>query len=306
MKSLELVLNGKSAANENVRKAVYQLRSEGTPVSVHVTWEAGDAARIASSFSGNSDAIVVAGGGDGTVNEVLNGLFSSDKCLCAMAILPLGTANDLASSAGIPLGDPYLALQLAAQTSPHAVDVGVMNNRYFLKVASGGFGAEVTSQTPTALKNVLGGSAYALEAMLMVSVGSGLLSRSIGLKDPKSVSFLESLPTAIQSMMFTGTTEQDLLCRSFSDVRAGDPIDSEVGPLLGSDSIGGRPLFSYARYNADLSPSALCTNGLKSLANVSFSIDSLDAIQPCVEVGKQVAESKVLASHFDGFWTCEN
>ena len=144
------------------------------------------------------------------------------------------------------------------------------------------------------------------EKMLMVSVGSGLLSRSIGLKDPKSVSFLESLPTAIQSMMFTGTTEQDLLCRSFSDVRAGDPIDSEVGPLLGSSSIGGQPLFSYVRYNADLSPNALRTNGLESLANVSFSIDSLDAIQPCIEVGKQVAESRVLESHFAGFWTYEN
>lgn len=179
MKSLELVLNGKSAANENVRNAVYQLRSEGTPVSVHVTWEAGDAARIASNFSGNSDAVVVAGGGDGTVNEVLNGLFSLGKCLCAMAILPLGTANDLASSAGIPLGDPYLALQLAAQTSPQAVDVGVMNDRYFLNVASGGFGAEVTSQTPTALKNVLGGSAYALEAMLMAMHSSAYSGRLI-------------------------------------------------------------------------------------------------------------------------------
>jgi lipid kinase YegS len=167
MKNLELVLNGKSTANQYVRQAVYRLRAEGTNVNVHVTWEGGDAARIASGFSSSPDTVVVAGGGDGTVNEVLNGLLSLGECHCAMAILPLGTANDLATSAAIPLHDPYLAMRLAAETSPTVVDVGVMNDRYFLNVASGGFGAEVTSKTPEALKNVLGGSAYALEAMLM-------------------------------------------------------------------------------------------------------------------------------------------
>lgn len=143
------------------------------------------------------------------------------------------------------------------------------------------------------------------EIMLLVSVGTGLLSRSIGLKAPEAVNFLESLPAALQSMMFTATTEQDLLCRSFSDVRAGDPIDSEVGELMGANSIGGKPLFSYARYNADLSPKSLISNGFESLANHSFSIDSLDAIQPCITIGKKVAQSKVHPSHFAGFWDGE-
>lgn len=179
MKNLELILNGKSASNENVRKAVYRLRTEGTPVNVHVTWEGGDAARIASSFSGNANAIVVAGGGDGTVNEVLNGLFESGEAVCSMAILPLGTANDLATSAAISVTNPYLALKLAALVTPQAVDVGVMNDRNFLNVASGGFGAEVTSQTPTAMKAAIGGSAYALEAVLMAMRSSAYTGRLI-------------------------------------------------------------------------------------------------------------------------------
>ena len=139
--------------------------------------------------------------------------------------------------------------------------------------------------------------------MLLVSVGTGLLSRSIGLKDPKSVNFMESIPAAMKSMMFTGTTEQDMLCRSFADVRAGDPIDGEVGALLGRNSIGGKPLFSYARYNADLAPKALSENGFASLSTHKFAIDSLDAIKPCIEIGKWVADKKVQPENFSGFWS---
>jgi len=179
MTSIELVLNGKSAANEDVREAVYRLRTDGKSVNVHVTWEGGDAARFASHFSSNPEVLVVAGGGDGTVNEVLNGLFESGQCACAMAVLPLGTANDFASSAAIPVSDAYQALRLAAEVQPQAVDVGVMNGRYFLNVASGGFGAEVTSRTPTALKNAIGGSAYALQALIMAMHSSAYTGRLI-------------------------------------------------------------------------------------------------------------------------------
>jgi len=171
MKRLELILNGKSAGSAQVRHAVQRLRAEGHNVNVHVTWESGDAERFAAHFAADSEVVVVAGGGDGTVNEVLNGLFATGHCACALAVLPLGTANDFANSATIPVTDAYLALLLAAQTPPQAVDVGVMNGRCFLNVASGGFGAEVTAQTPIALKNALGGSAYALQALLM-SLGS--------------------------------------------------------------------------------------------------------------------------------------
>lgn len=179
MTSIELILNGKSVANSDVRKAVNRLRSEGKPVNVHVTWEGGDAARFASRFSGNPEVVVVAGGGDGTVNEVLNGLFVSGHCACAMAILPLGTANDFASSASISVTNAYEALRLVTEMHAQSVDVGVMNGRYFLNVASGGFGAEVTSRTPTALKNAIGGSAYALEAIILAMHSSAYPGRLI-------------------------------------------------------------------------------------------------------------------------------
>ena len=172
MTQLELILNGKSAARPDVRAAVLKLREEGVPIHVHVTWEGGDAYRYARQFTAVATCVVVAGGGDGTVNEVLNGLLDTGPCDCRFAILPLGTANDFATSAGIPTADPYQALALAARAPARRIDVGRMNGRHFLNVASGGFGAEVTTHTPLALKKAIGGSAYALEALLMAMKSS--------------------------------------------------------------------------------------------------------------------------------------
>ena len=165
MRAIKLILNGKSASREDVRTSVLRLRSEGCVIDVGVTWEGGDATRLAASAR-DANMTIVAGGGDGTVNEVLSGLLDSGLT-APLSILPLGTANDFACGAGIPLADPYAALHLAASGDPVAVDVGVMNGRPFLNLASGGFGAEVTARTPVNLKNSIGGTAYGLMALLM-------------------------------------------------------------------------------------------------------------------------------------------
>ena len=130
-RTLTLILNGKSASRDDIRAAVTRLRAEGPSIDVFVTWEAGHAARFARELGGIGNSVIVAGGGDGTVNEVLGGLMAA-PAPATMAILPLGTANDFATSAGIPIGDPYAALRLAATGASVPVDVGVMNGRYFL------------------------------------------------------------------------------------------------------------------------------------------------------------------------------
>lgn len=167
-KALTIILNGKSAARPEVRSAVNRLRHDGHEVSVRVTWEGGDAQRLANEAASQCDSVIVAAGGDGTVNEVLNGILDSGNHESAvMAILPLGTANDFATSAGLPVSDPYSAMKFAAEGTATKVDVGVVNGRRFLNLASGGFGAEVTTHTPIGLKNSLGGGAYALMAILL-------------------------------------------------------------------------------------------------------------------------------------------
>lgn len=166
-KFIRLVLNGKSSANEEVRSAVGKLRELGHRVDVRVTWEFGDAARYAKEAALDGADVVVAGGGDGSVNEVTAGLMSlEDPRTIDVAILPLGTANDFATGCQIPTQDPLAALRLAAEGESATIDIGRCNDHYFVNVASGGFGAEVTTNTPPELKKAIGGAAYALTGLV--------------------------------------------------------------------------------------------------------------------------------------------
>lgn len=166
-RSLRLILNGKSAGDPEIRQAVQTVRDQGVDLQVRVTWEGGDAARLADEAAKDSIDVVIAGGGDGTVNEVANGLIQSEGELrTAMAILPLGTANDFARGCGIPTDTPEEALMLAANGDIRNIDVGRMNDQIFVNVASGGFGAEVTANTPIPMKKALGGGAYSLMGLV--------------------------------------------------------------------------------------------------------------------------------------------
>jgi lipid kinase YegS len=166
LKKLAIILNGKSCSRDDVRLAVQRLRTEGCQIDVHVTWEGGDAARFARRLAEADERVVVAGGGDGTVHEVVGGLIAA-QAITPLAILPMGTANDFATSVGLAINNPYEALRLAALGTPHLVDVGLMNGHHFLNVAVGGIGAEVTTKTPNDLKKAIGGNAYALTALLL-------------------------------------------------------------------------------------------------------------------------------------------
>nr|WP_163502537.1 lipid kinase YegS [Halomonas socia] len=161
-----VILNGKSAQIAEVRAAVKALRDAGAKLEVRVTWEAGDALRFCAEASREGISRLIAGGGDGTVNELVNGLMRLDRGQRpALGVLPLGSANDFANGAGIPL-EPRLALALALEARPRWADVVRLGGQYYLNMASCGFGAEVTSSTPKALKRLLGGGAYSLMGAL--------------------------------------------------------------------------------------------------------------------------------------------
>lgn len=157
-----LILNGKSAQLPAVREAVFARREAGDDLEVRVTWEQGDAARLAEQAGREGVARVVAGGGDGTVNEVVNGLMRlPPEQRPGLGILPLGSANDLATSLGLPL-DAEPALASALQLPLRPIDVPRLDDWHFLNMATCGFGAEITTSTPKTLKRLLGGGAYSL------------------------------------------------------------------------------------------------------------------------------------------------
>ena len=157
-KELMLIVHGQRADNDALRHLVSWVREKGHAVDPRVTWEAGDGIRFAREGAARGVDAVVAVGGDGTINEVLNGLDGSDVPL---GIIPLGTANDFARQVGIP-DDPDHAMDVVLRRAPRTIDTAELNGRRFLNVSSGGVGAEATAETPTEAKEQLGPLAYAI------------------------------------------------------------------------------------------------------------------------------------------------
>lgn len=161
---IRIILNGKKAGLEPVRSAIYKAR-ETSKVEVRTTWEGDDVERLVKEAVRDGCQRVVAAGGDGTVKEVVDAILqlSTDE-RPEVAVMPLGTANDFATACTIP-ADLLLALQLAQSGKAPTVDAVKANEHYFINVATGGFGAQVTANTPVALKNFLGGGAYTLSGL---------------------------------------------------------------------------------------------------------------------------------------------
>ncbi|CNH38518.1 lipid kinase [Yersinia thracica] len=162
-----LILNGKEAGNQDVRNAVKNLREEGVTLHVRVTWEHGDAKRYVEEAALLAVETVIAGGGDGTLNEVASALITlSEENRPCLGILPLGTANDFATSCSIPLQIEN-ALQLAVKGRAVAIDLAQVNDKhYFINMATGGFGTRITTETPDKLKAVLGGASYFIHGLM--------------------------------------------------------------------------------------------------------------------------------------------
>lgn len=140
------------------------------------------------------------------------------------------------------------------------------------------------------------------EQMLIVSIGTGTnpnANKELGPGDMNLIYNATSLPSAL---MFAALNEQDLLCRVFGKCLAGDPLDREVGDLIGNKGPVSPKLFTYMRYNAELTEKGLTDLGLDGINPKDVQqLDSVDHIEKLKDVGKAVAKRKVLLEHFKGF-----
>jgi hypothetical protein len=141
------------------------------------------------------------------------------------------------------------------------------------------------------------------DRLLVVSVGTGA-SATIHpglLANKVNIAFhAKNLPSVF---MNGASTAQDLACRSLGRTLAGDPIDSEIGDRLGVDGIAGRGLFSYVRYNADLTTNGLKTAGIDDEARRKRlrKLDAIDAITDLQSLGQQVGTRVNPQRDFAGF-----
>jgi lipid kinase YegS len=162
---VQVILNGKAGGSEALQAAVVGRRKVGHRIEVRVTQGKEDARRFVPE-AGKVD-LLIAAGGDGTLNEVVHGLMDlSMDARPILGVVPLGTANDFATGCGIP-GEPEKALALCMESKAVSIDVGKANDHWFVNAASAGFGAEVTATTSPELKRLLGPAAYTVMGAIL-------------------------------------------------------------------------------------------------------------------------------------------
>ncbi len=140
------------------------------------------------------------------------------------------------------------------------------------------------------------------DRMLIVSIGTGTspgANEDLGPSDMNLVYNATSLPSAL---MYASLNEQDLLCRAFGKCLAGDPLDREVGDLIKKQGPVQPKLFTYVRYNAELSKDGLKALGLgKVNPHDVQQLDSIKHVKDLQRVGKAVGEKKIQRDHFKQF-----
>ena len=165
-KKLLMIVNpkaGRHKARGPLFDAAAVLSQGGYLLSIHnTTAQPGDAAAAAEAAGGVYDA-VAAVGGDGTLNEVVNGLMRLEHPPL-LGYLPQGSTNDFASSLRLP-GKPAEAAAAMLSGTPRRLDVGCWNDRYFVYVASFGAFTRSSYTASQAAKNALGHFAYILEGI---------------------------------------------------------------------------------------------------------------------------------------------
>lgn len=142
---------GVNANHSLLDGALQVLREFGWQVALYETRAAGQAVALARQAADSGLEAAFAVGGDGTLNEVLNGVLGSET---AIGILPFGTANVWALEMGLPLNDLPRAARLQAQAAPRAIDVGVAQGktfgpRAFILSCGAGFDAAVIHEVET-------------------------------------------------------------------------------------------------------------------------------------------------------------
>lgn len=158
--------SGRESFKRNIADVLDKFEKAGYETSCHATSGEGDATTAAKLAVDRKYDIVVAAGGDGTINEVVNGL-AEQPTRPRLGIIPTGTTNDFARALQIPREiDAAVDVILKNETIP--VDIGRMNDHYFINIAGGGRLTELTYEVPSKLKTVLGQLAYYLKGIEML------------------------------------------------------------------------------------------------------------------------------------------
>lgn len=140
------------------------------------------------------------------------------------------------------------------------------------------------------------------EQMLVVSIGTGGTAKLDEKLKPAQMHLLYQASNIPGALMNAAAAGQDMFCRSFGKCLVGDPIDREVGDLIGAAGPVSPKLFTYLRYDADVSRTGLNALGLPEIKPEHVQLmDSVEHVDEIAKVGQAVARLKVRREHFADF-----
>lgn len=166
MKKLYFIFNlqsGKATIGSKLGSVIDMFTKAGYEVTARPTQERLDACAAAKYACNVGYDLIVCSGGDGTLNEVIQGVMKS-KDKIPIGYIPAGSTNDFARGVGIPKGIEE-AVQWIINGKPYPCDIGSFNDKYFTYIAAFGAFIEVTYETSQQAKNMLGHAAYILNGL---------------------------------------------------------------------------------------------------------------------------------------------
>ncbi|WP_042225188.1 diacylglycerol kinase [Oceanobacillus manasiensis] len=169
MKKARIIYNptsGREAFKKELPYVLEKLETAGYETSAHATTCEGDAIEAAKAAVERGYELVVAAGGDGTINEVINGIAEQDH-RPKLGIIPVGTTNDFARALNIPR-DIKKAADIIVNGRTKFLDIGKVNDYFFMNIAGGGKLTELTYEVPSKLKTMLGQLAYYMKGIEML------------------------------------------------------------------------------------------------------------------------------------------
>jgi len=169
MKKARIIYNptaGREAFKKDLSMVLEQLEIAGYEASTHATVGEFDAQKAALTAVEREFDLIVAVGGDGTINEVINGI-ADQEYRPKLGIIPAGTTNDFAKALNIPR-DTKKAIKIITNNHSKKLDIGKANDQYFMNIAAGGELTEISYEVPSKLKTMIGQLAYYMKGLEML------------------------------------------------------------------------------------------------------------------------------------------
>src|SRR2546423_3994653 len=160
--SSTLVILNPAAHGERAQRKLAQVESLARGCVVHATTCTGEAQLMARRAVDEGFEKIVAAGGDGTINEVVNGLAGTNATL---GLLPIGTMNVFATELGLPVHDLELCWNIIRNDSIRVVDLPKANQKFFVQLAGVGLDAQVVKETSAQLRRSFGSLSYLISAV---------------------------------------------------------------------------------------------------------------------------------------------